>query len=82
LTIDEELSPARTTSTSQAEYVIYFGGGSKMPPVDIEWNARNLRKFADGNLMNSQRSRFSTLQQNMTSTIRCGNKNYKSREEG
>jgi hypothetical protein len=47
------------------EYDIYFGGGSKKPPADIEWKVKNLlRKYSDTGRMNfAQRFRFNTVQQ-------------------
>lgn len=66
MTIDEELSLLEDhVRRLKVEYDIYFGGGSKKPPVDIEWKVRNLlRKFSDGSRMNySQRFRYSTVQQ-------------------
>ena len=66
MTIDEELSVLEDqVRRLKVEYDIYFGGGSKKPPVDIEWKVKNLlRKFSDGSKMNySQRFRYSTVQQ-------------------
>jgi len=66
LTIDEELSVLEDqVRRLKVEYDIYFGGGSKKPPADIEWKVKNLlRKFADGGRMNfAQRYRYSTVQQ-------------------
>src|SRR5215813_11705630 len=44
---------------------MYFGGGSKKPPSEIEWKVKTLlKKFSDGHHMNyAQRFRFTTLQQ-------------------
>ncbi len=49
----------------KVEYDIYFGGGSKKPPSDIEWKVKNLlRKYSDSGRMNyGQRFRFNTVQQ-------------------
>jgi hypothetical protein len=66
LTVDEELSVLEDQMRRlKVEYDIYFGGGSKKPPADIEWKVKNLlRKYSDGSRMNSgQRFRFNTLQQ-------------------
>ena len=66
MTIDEELSVLEDQLRRlKVEYDIYFGGGSKKPPAEIEWKVKNLlKKFADGGRMNySQRFRYSTLQQ-------------------
>ena len=66
MTIDEELSILEDhLRRLKVEYDIYFGGGSKKPPAEIEWKVKNLlKKFADGGRMNySQRFRYSTVQQ-------------------
>lgn len=66
MTIDEELSVLEDqVRRLKVEYDIYFGGGSKKPPADIEWKVKNLlRKFSDGSRMNfTQRFRYSTVQQ-------------------
>jgi hypothetical protein len=66
LTIDEELSLLEDHMRRlKVEYDIFFGGGSKKPPADIEWKVKNLiRKMSDGSRMSySQRFRFSTMQQ-------------------
>jgi hypothetical protein len=66
LTIDEELSLLEDQMRRlKVEYDIFFGGGSKKPPADIEWKVKNLlRKMSDGTRMSyGQRFRFSTLQQ-------------------
>jgi cysteinyl-tRNA synthetase len=66
LTIDEELSLLEDQLRRlKVEYDIFFGGGSKKPPADIEWKVKNLlRKMSDGSRMSyGQRFRFSTMQQ-------------------
>jgi len=66
LTIDEELSVLEDqVRRLKVEYDIYFGGGSKKPPAEIEWKVKNLlKKFSDGSRMNyTQRFRYSTVQQ-------------------
>jgi hypothetical protein len=66
LTIDDELSVLEDQLRRlKIEYDIYFGGGAKKPPAEIEWKVKNLlKKFSDGNRMNyTQRFRYSTLQQ-------------------
>jgi hypothetical protein len=66
LTIDEELSVLDDQLRRlKIEYDMYFGGGSKKPPTDVEWKVKNLlRKFSDGNRMSyAQRFRYTTIQQ-------------------
>ena len=66
MTVDEELSLLEEHMRRlKVEYDIFFGGGSKKPPADIEWKVKNLlRKMSDGTRMTyGQRFRFGTLQQ-------------------
>ena len=66
LAIDEELSLLEDQLRRlKMEYDMYFGGGSKKPPAEIEWKVKNLlKKFSDGNRMNyAQRFRYTTIQQ-------------------
>lgn len=66
MTIDEELSILEDhLRRLKVEYDIFFGGGSKKPPADIEWKVKNLlKKYADGGRMNyTQRFRYNTIQQ-------------------
>ncbi|HEY6307571.1 MAG TPA: MXAN_5187 C-terminal domain-containing protein [Candidatus Angelobacter sp.] len=66
MTIDEDLSVLEDhVRRLKVEYDIYFGGGSKKPPADIEWKVKNLlKKHSDGSRMNfGQRFRYNTVQQ-------------------
>jgi hypothetical protein len=67
LTIDEDLSALEDlTRRLKVEYDIFFGGGSKKPPAELEWKVKNLlKKYNDGGgRMNfGQRFRFNTVQQ-------------------
>ncbi len=66
MTIDEELSVLEDqVRRLKVEYDVYFGGGSKKPPAEIEWKVKNLlKKFSDGSRMNyTQRFRYTTIQQ-------------------
>ena len=66
MTIDEELSMLEDhVRRLKVEYDIYFGGGSKKPPADMEWKVKNLlKKYSDGSRMNyTQRFRYTTVQQ-------------------
>jgi hypothetical protein len=64
--VDEELSVLEDlVRRLKVEYDIYFGGGSKKPPHDIEWKVKNqFKRLSDGTRLNSgQRFRFNTIQQ-------------------
>ncbi len=66
MAIDEELSVLEDQLRRlKIEYDMYFGGGSKKPPVDVEWKVKNLlKKYSDGHRMNyAQRFRYTTIQQ-------------------
>ena len=66
MAIDEELSVLEDQLRRlKIEYDMYFGGGSKKPPADIEWKVKNLlKKYSDGHRMNyAQRFRYTTIQQ-------------------
>jgi hypothetical protein len=66
LAIDEELTVLEDQLRRlKIEYDMYFGGGSKKPPTDVEWKVKNLlKKYSDGNRMNyAQRFRYTTIQQ-------------------
>ena len=66
MTIDEELSILEDqVRRLKVEYDIFFGGGAKKPPTEIEWKVKNLlKKYADGGRMNyTQRFRYTTMQQ-------------------
>jgi hypothetical protein len=66
LTIDEELSLLEDqVRRLKVEYDVFFGGGSKKPPAEIEWKVKNLlKKYSDGSRMNyTQRFRYTTIQQ-------------------
>ncbi|HEY6271395.1 MAG TPA: MXAN_5187 C-terminal domain-containing protein [Terriglobales bacterium] len=66
MAVDEELSMLEDlVRRLKVEYDIYFGGGSKKPPQDIEWKVKmQFKKLSDGTRLNSgQRFRFNTIQQ-------------------
>jgi Zn-dependent oligopeptidase len=66
LAIDEELTVLEDQLRRlKIEYDMYFGGGSKKPPADVEWKVKNLlKKYSDGTRMNyAQRFRYTTIQQ-------------------
>jgi len=67
VTTDEELSVLEDlVRRLKVEYDIFFGGGSKKPPQDIEWKVKNqFKRLSDGTMrLNSgQRFRFNTVQQ-------------------
>lgn len=66
MAIDDELNVLEDQLRRlKVEYDMYFGGGSKKPPVEIEWKVKTLlKRYSDGARMNyAQRFRYNTIQQ-------------------
>jgi hypothetical protein len=66
LAVDEELTVLEDQLRRlKIEYDMYFGGGAKKPPTDVEWKVKNLlKKYSDGHRMSyAQRFRYTTIQQ-------------------
>jgi len=66
LAIDEDLTLLEDQLRRlKVEYDMYFGGGSKKPPTEIEWKVKSLlKKIEGGQRMNyAQRFRYTTIQQ-------------------
>ena len=68
----------------KVEYDVYFGGGAKRPPADLEWKLKNLlRKHADGqNMSFGQRFRFNTIQQKYALLSALWQQKLRIKEEG
>ena len=66
------------------EYDIYFGGGSKKPPAEIEWRVQSLmKKYSDGSKLSfAQRFRFNTMQQRYALFSALWQQKLKIKEEG
>ncbi len=66
MTVEEELNLLEDCLRRlKVEYDVYFGGGSKKPPTDLEWRTKTLlKKYSDGSKLTfAQRFRFNTMQQ-------------------
>jgi hypothetical protein len=66
LTIDEELNQLDdSVRRLKIEYDIFFGGGAKKPPTELDWRVQALlKKYSDGRrLTYGQRYKFSAIQQ-------------------
>jgi hypothetical protein len=85
-TIDEELaSLERDIRQLKIEYDMYFGGGRKRPPSEIEWRIELLiKRYAErgGDLKYTQRFRFSNLAQTYAKYKEVFRKRVARREEG
>ncbi|HEV3318053.1 MAG TPA: MXAN_5187 C-terminal domain-containing protein [Candidatus Angelobacter sp.] len=85
MTIDEEINQLDDyVRRLKIEYDIYFGGGSKKAPADIEWRVHNLlRKYSDGAKLNfAQRFRFNSIQQRYALFSALWQQKLKIKEEG
>jgi hypothetical protein len=85
-TIDEELGGLeRDIRQLKIEYDMYFGGGRKRPPSEIEWRIETLiKRYAErgGDLKYTQRFRYSNLAQTYAKYKEVFRKRLAQREEG
>jgi hypothetical protein len=85
-TIDEELSQLeRDIRQLKIEYDMYFGGGRKRPPNEVEWRIDLLiKRYAErgGELKFAQRFRFNNLSQTYAKYKDVFRKRLAQREEG
>jgi hypothetical protein len=85
LTVDEELTHLEDhLRRLKIEYDIFFGGGSKRPPNDLEWRVQSgLKKHGDSQRLNfSQRFRFNAIQQKYAVYSDLWRKKVNIKEEG
>ena len=85
-TIDEELGQLeRDIRQLKIEYDMYFGGGRKRPPTEIEWRIESIvKRYSErgGELKYNQRFRFSNLSQTYAKYKEVFRKRLAQREEG
>jgi hypothetical protein len=85
-TIDEELGQLeRDIRQLKIEYEMYFGGGRKRPPTEIEWRIELLvKRYAErgGELKYGQRFRYNNLSQTYAKYKDVFRKRLAQREEG
>jgi hypothetical protein len=85
-TIDEELAQMeRDIRQLKIEFDMYFGGGRKRPPTEIEWRIDQLvHRYAErgGDMKFGQRFRFSNLSQTYAKYKDMFRKKLALREEG
>lgn len=85
MTPDEELNILEDSLRRlKIEYDVYFGGGAKKPPAELEWKVQNLiKKYSDGNKMNfAQRFRYNTISQRYALYNGLWQQKNKIKEEG
>ena len=85
-TIDEELAQLeRDIRQLKIEYDLYFGGGRKRPPTEIEWRIELIvKRYAErsGELKYGQRFRYNNLSQSYAKYKDVFRKRLQQREEG
>ncbi len=85
-TIDEELAQLeKDIRQLKIEYDMYFGGGRKRPPTEIEWRIELIvKRYAErgGELKYAQRFRYSNLSQSYAKYKDMFRKRLAQREEG
>src|SRR6516165_7980639 len=85
-TIDEELGQLeRDIRQLKIEYEMYFGGGRKRPPTEIEWRVELMvKRYAarSGELKYGQRFRYNNLTQTFAKYKDMFRKRLQQREEG
>ncbi len=85
MTVDEELSQLEeSVRRLKIEYDVYFGGGSKKPPSDLEWRVQSLiKKHSDSHKMNfQQRFKYNTIAQRYALFSDLWRQKMKIKEEG
>lgn len=85
-TIDEELAQIeRDIRQLKVEYDMYFGGGRKRPPAEVEWRIELLiKRYSErgGDMSFGQRFRFNNLSQTYAKYKDVFRKRMAQREEG
>ncbi len=85
MTVDEELSQLEeSVRRLKIEYDVYFGGGSKKPPADLDWRVQSLiKKYSDSHKMNfQQRFKYNTITQRYALFSDLWRQKMKIKEEG
>jgi hypothetical protein len=85
VTIDEELNVLEDNFRRlKVEYDVFFGGGSKRPPNDLEWRVQSLmKKHGDGTKLSfAQRFRYNAMAQKYAIFSDLWRQKMKVKEEG
>ncbi|MGC2321040.1 MAG: MXAN_5187 C-terminal domain-containing protein [Terriglobales bacterium] len=85
MTTDEELSLLEDNIRKlKVEYDVYFAGGAKKPPEDIEWRVRTaIKKYSEGrHLTFQQHFRYNTMAQKYAVFSDLWRRKLKIKEEG
>lgn len=84
-TIDEDLTSLDDgVRRLKIEYDVYFGGGSKKPPTELEWRVSSLiKRYSDSSKMSfAQRFRYNAIVQKYSIFNALWQQKLKIREEG
>ncbi|HYN16425.1 MAG TPA: MXAN_5187 C-terminal domain-containing protein [Terriglobales bacterium] len=85
MTVDEELTVLEDNVRKlKVEYDVYFAGGLKKPPDDVEWRVRNaIKKYSDGRALSLQQQfRYNTIAQKFAVFSDLWRRKLKIKEEG
>ncbi len=85
MTVDEELNLLDDVLRRlKVEYDVYFGGGSKKPPVETEWRVQSLvKKYSDSQKLTfAQRFKYNTIAQRYAIYSDLWRQKLKIKEEG
>ena len=85
MTTDEELTLLEDNIRKlKVEYDVYFAGGTKKPPEDIEWRVRTaIKKYSEGrHLTFQQHFRYNTMAQKYAVFSDLWRRKLKIKEEG
>ncbi len=85
MTVDDELNQLEeSVRRLKIEYDVYFGGGSKKPPTDLEWRVQNLvKRHADSHKLTfAQRFKYNTIAQRYALFSDLWRQKMKIKEEG
>ena len=85
MTVDEELGLLDDNIRKlKVEYDVYFAGGAKKPPEDVEWRVRAaIKKYSEGRKLSLQQQfRYNTLAQKFAVFSDLWRRKLKIKEEG
>ncbi len=85
MTVDEELNVLDDTLRRlKVEYDVFFGGGSKKPPNDLDWRVQSLlKKFSDSQKLTFvQRFKYNSMAQRYAIFSELWRQKLRIREEG
>jgi hypothetical protein len=85
LTVDEELNILDDNMRRlKVEYDVFFGGGSKKPPVELEWRVQSLlKRFSDSQKLNfSERFKYNSIAQRYAIFSELWRQKLRIKEEG